>query len=115
VSDLESARRILEAIGYQVITMYEKYRTSYLLGKTEISLDEMPYGSFIEIEGPEETAIQDSANHLHLKWENRTNMSYLRIFSNLKECLGLNMRDLTFNVFSGHEIQPDHLQLEFAD
>ena len=52
VSDFEAARNFLEALGYQVIVHYEKYRTSYRLNDVELMLDEMPYGTFAEIEGP---------------------------------------------------------------
>lgn len=115
ISDLAAGRHILEALGYEVITIYEKYRTSYFLDDVEISLDEMPFGSFMEIEGADTQHIQAMANKLNLKWENRSTLSYLRIFSQVKERLGLSMRDLTFDDFSGLDIQPDHLQLSHAD
>ena len=51
VSDFEAARSFLEALGYQVIVHYEKFRTTYSLDDVEIMLDEMPYGTFVEIEG----------------------------------------------------------------
>ena len=51
VSDFETARKLLEALGYQVMLVYEKYRTTYALGGCEVTLDEMPYGSFAEIDG----------------------------------------------------------------
>src|SRR3990172_1232689 len=52
VSDFEAARALLEALGYQVSLMYEKYRTTYDLDGVYVTLDEMPYGDFAEIEGP---------------------------------------------------------------
>ena len=115
ISDLATGRHILEALGYEVITIYEKYRTSYFLNEVEISLDEMPFGSFMEIEGADTQHIQAMAGKLNLKWENRSALSYLHIFSQVKERLGLSMRDLTFDNFSVLEIQPDHLQLSHAD
>ena len=115
ISDLATGRQILEALGYEVITIYEKYRISYSLDNVEISLDEMPFGSFMEIEGADTQHIQAMAEKLNLKWENRSALSYLRIFSQVKERLGLSMRDLTFDNFSELEIQPDHLQLSHAD
>ncbi len=47
VDDFTAARALLEALGYQVTAMYEKYRTSYQLDQTLITLDEMPFGNFI--------------------------------------------------------------------
>jgi len=115
ISDFATGRHILKALGYEVITIYEKYRTSYSLDDVEISLDEMPFGSFMEIEGADTRHIQAMAGKLNLKWENRSALSYLRIFSQVKEQLGLSMRDLTFENFSELDIQPDHLQLSHAD
>jgi len=115
ISDLTTCRHILEALGYEVVTIYEKYRTSYSLDNVEISLDEMPFGKFMEIEGADAQQIRQMADKLNLKWENRSPLSYLRIFSQVKERLGLSMRDLTFDNFSGLDIQPSHLQLSCAD
>ena len=115
IDNLTTAERILLALGYEVITMYEKYRASYSFDNVEISLDEMPFGGFMEIEGADIQQIQQMAEKLNLKWENRTSLSYLRIFSQVKERLGLSMRDLTFDNFSGLDIQPIHLQLSYAD
>ncbi len=115
ISDFTTGRHILEALGYQVVTIYEKYRTSYALDDVEISLDEMPFGSFMEIEGADTQHIHQMADRLDLKWETRSALSYLRIFSQVKERLGLSMRDLTFDNFSELGIQPEHLQLSHAD
>jgi adenylate cyclase class 2 len=115
ISDLDTGRAILEALGYQVITIYEKYRASYFLGEAEISLDEMPFGYFVEIEGHDEQQIQAMADKLDLKWENRSSLSYMRLFALVKKRLDLSMRDLTFENFSGFEFQPHHLQLSYAD
>ena len=115
ISDLATGRHILEALGYQVITIYEKYRTSYALDDVEISLDEMPFGSFMEIEGADTQHIQAMAGKLNLKWENRSALSYLRIFSQVKEQLDLSMRNLTFDNFLEVEIKPKHLHLTYAD
>ena len=115
ISDLASGRHILEALGYEIVTIYEKYRTSYSLDNVEISLDEMPFGKFMEIEGADVQQIQQMAEILNLKWKNRSSLSYLGIFSQVKERLGLSMHDLTFDNFSGLDIQPGHLQLSYAD
>ena len=115
ISDLTTGRHILEALGYEVITIYEKYRASYSLDNVEISLDEMPFREFVEIEGTDTLHIRQMAEKLNLKWENRSSLSYLGIFSQVKGRLGLSMRDLTFDNFSGLDIQPNHLQLSYAD
>ncbi len=51
VEDDQKARQFLEALGYRKSMYYEKYRTTYELEEALIMLDELPYGSFLEIEG----------------------------------------------------------------
>ena len=115
ISDPTTGRHILETLGYEIVTIYEKYRTSYSLDTVEISLDEMPFGKFMEIEGADAQQIRQMAIKLNLKWENRSSLSCLGLFSQVKERLGLSMRDLTFDNFSDLDIQPSNLQLSYAD
>ena len=115
ISNLEQGQRILESLGYEVITIYEKYRASYMLTNCEISLDEMPYGNFIEIEGPEKTAIKKTADCLGINWGCRSSLSYLRLFAQVKDKLSISMRDLSFDNFANLKITPAHLDLRFAD
>lgn len=95
VSSFENARAFLEALGYRVTVMYEKYRTTYELGDCEITLDEMPYGDFAEIEGPDVRAIHAVANVLGLAWDTRSGESYLMLFSRLCQN-GLAAKNLSF-------------------
>jgi adenylate cyclase, class 2 len=95
VSSFENARALLEALGYRVSVMYEKYRTTYALGGCEVTLDELPYGHFAEIEGPDVPAIQKVANLLRLKWETRSQESYLQLFNRLRQA-GLSAQNLSF-------------------
>jgi len=101
VSDLKTTREILEALGYRVVVCYEKYRAAYQLGGVEVSLDEMPFGNFSEIEGPDEAGIRSAAEKLGLNWEARSKLSYLAIFSALKEAFSLTIDNLTFADFKG--------------
>ena len=71
VSDFTAARQLLEAIGYQESVRYEKWRTIYVLDDLEITLDEMPFGNFTEIEGGDPLAIQHTASKLALDWSTR--------------------------------------------
>src|SRR4030042_1166247 len=57
VSDFDTARALFEALGYEVYMLYEKYRTTYEMRNLEVVLDEMPYGDFLEIEGPDGESI----------------------------------------------------------
>ncbi len=114
VSDFDTTRELLEALGYVVAFTYEKYRSTYKLDHAEIMLDELPYGHFIEIEG-EESAIRPTAEKLGLKWETVIPESYSLLFERLKGQRHLNYRDLSFKNFKGMQITPDDLGVKPAD
>ncbi len=115
VSDFAAAQRILEALGYQVAVMYEKWRTTYELENLEIVLDELPYGVFCEIEGPDAESIRSAAAGLKLNWEERITDSYLGMFGRLKANLHLNAEHLDFQSFAGLTIRPQDLAVKYAD
>jgi len=115
VSDFETAKALFEALGYQVYTMYEKYRTTYMLGNVEVDLDEMPTGDFLEIEGPDGESIQRAAQQLGLNWDARILDSYTMLFEHVRGQLGLGFRDLSFENFKGIKISPDVLGVMIAD
>lgn len=104
VSDFETADLLLQKLGYHPAWVYEKYRTTYTLNECEIMFDEMPYGSFIEIEGePEE--IERMVTALGLTNAKRITESYSDIFFRLKPLLGLTCNDLTFENFKDVTIE----------
>lgn len=113
--DLELALRLFEALGYQVVVLYEKYRRVYRLGDVEVVLDEMPFGDFMEIEAPNTTLIEGVAQMLGLNWERRGIASYLGLFDVLKQHQDIDFRDLSFANFASLEISPDDLEVEPAD
>ena len=115
VSDFDTTREFLEALGYQVIVIYEKYRADYHLDNVEVTLDEMPYGTFSEIEGPDEECIRSAAERLSLNWEARTKLSYLAIFAAIKQAYSLNIQNLTFEAFSKQNIALEKIGLQPAD
>ncbi len=113
-NNFSSANNFLKALGYDISVIYEKYRTTYQLDQFEIELDEMPYGLFLEIEGPDVESIQQCANALHLNWEARLSESYLTLFYRLKNALSLDFRDLTFDNFKDVEIRLEDLAIQAA-
>ena len=115
VSDFAAARRFLEALGYRVFTTYEKIRENFTLAGVQVSLDEMPFGNFTELEGPNPEAIRKLAESLGLAWERRIAMSYLELFAQLKARLALPFDDLTFEAFHGLVIHPEDLGVQPAD
>lgn len=107
VSDFDEALRFLKALGYEVVVIYEKYRTTFMLDGAEITLDEMPFGVFCEIEGRDASAVEEIARKLDLPWNQRIQASYLQLFDFVKNRRGLKMQDLTFENFTGFQSVPD--------
>lgn len=104
VADFDATKAILEALGYHVSLIYEKYRAEYEWQNTRISLDELPYGTFVEIEGQVTHQIQRVCTDLGLDWEHRIPWSYAEIFSRI--CMKEHMppQELTFEVFQNRNI-----------
>jgi adenylate cyclase class 2 len=103
VSDFDTMHLILEKLGFTPALVYEKYRTTYALGEAEITLDEMPYGHFIEIEGTPDS-IRLALAALALDSPLRMHHSYAVLFAWVKANLALPFRDLTFENFSGIDV-----------
>ncbi len=115
VSDFEAARRFLEALGYRVNVRYEKYRATYDLGAVHVTLDELPYGDFLEIEGPTPQDIHAVSDQLGLRWDARIRESYLALFERARLTLGWPFSDLVFSCFEGMSAPLAPLGLPFAD
>lgn len=115
VSDFLKARQLLEALGYQVMLMYEKFRTTWGLEGVHVTLDEMPYGTFTEIEGPTAEQVQAIAGRLGLAWEARINASYIELFERFKKNRGVDWRDLSFANFAGSACRPEELGVNPGD
>jgi adenylate cyclase class 2 len=99
VSDFQAAKKLFEALGFHVFMLYEKFRTTYRFEGVEIVLDEMPYGEFLEIEGPDAEGITAVSRSLGLDWERRVMESYTLIFTHLRAHYGWNFHDLSFANF----------------
>jgi adenylate cyclase class 2 len=115
VDNFEAARRFLEALGYRISVMYEKYRATYLLEGLKVTLDELPYGRFIEIEGPDAASIQSVAQKLGVDWSARVVESYLAMFDRVRERLALPVLHLTFEAFEGVPVEPGDLGVRPGD
>jgi adenylate cyclase class 2 len=116
VDDFETTRHLLELLGYRVFMEYEKYRSTYSYHDCLVVLDELPYGSFVEIEGPDGKTIQKAAKALKLQWETRVTGSYIALFENLKEHQpDFEGKMLVFSAFAGRRIMPDELKVHPAD
>jgi adenylate cyclase class 2 len=114
-NDFDMAQALIEALGYSVMLIYEKQRATYILGNVLVTLDEMPYGNFAEIEGPDGESIQQTATLLNLNWDFRILESYTVLFEFARNSLGFTFRDLIFQNFANLTVSPDALGVSPAD
>ena len=119
VEDFEKAKRFLEALGYQKLVYYEKYRTTYELPPSEgfihVMLDELPYGNFVEIEGETVDSIRGIASQLGLDWYSAIATSYNTLFDRVRKSLNVAFQDLSFAEFRNRNIDAADLGVRAAD
>lgn len=113
--DFEVTRKLFEALGYQRVVVYEKFRQVFRLGDVEVFLDELPFGDFIEIEAPNNTLIEGAAQMLGLDWSQGIETNYLGLFEIFKMNTAIEFNDLTFENFQGIEVSPADLNVAPAD
>ena len=111
LNDFSKMALILSRLGYAPAVVYEKYRETIQIGEVEAVLDEMPYGNFIELEGPE-VEIKRLAAELGLDWSQRVLTNYLGLFAQVKETYDLTFQDLTFENFEGIEVDWGKINLK---
>ncbi len=58
ITDGDLFFQILHKMGYEITTSYERYRETYKVNGTKITLDEFPFGYILEIEGEEKNINQ---------------------------------------------------------
>jgi adenylate cyclase class 2 len=99
VDSLDTARQILERLGYVRTFRYEKFRTEYVeSGDPEagvLTIDETPIGTFLELEGSGDW-IDRKASELGFSKEDYILSSYGTLY--LEECKrrGLQPADMVF-------------------
>ncbi len=103
VSDSQTMIAILEQLGFYPRQVYEKQRETYLFNHTELCLDTLPYGHFLEIEGGKDD-IRKAAETIGLNWEKRITANYLSLFATIQKQLNLPFKDITFENFRKMEI-----------
>lgn len=96
IGDIKLAGELLQALGFVHFQSYEKYRTTYSFRETCVMLDELPFGDWIEIEGPDIETIQNVTASLNLTWGKRIKKGYLVLFNDLCKLIKNPPKDLTF-------------------
>lgn len=115
VADPSTADALLAALGYRVVASYEKLRREYSLGPVRVMLDELPFGEFVEIEGPGLQQIKRAAIQLGLVWSRRVRNTYLELFDQLRAEYSLRFREASFERFATlPQIRADRIGLRDA-
>ncbi len=97
VDDFASMATLLEALGFTKRLAFEKKRDLYHLADCEVCLDQLPLlGSYIEIEGPSEEAIDDTLNKLGLSGSDHISWGYSRLMRDEIVEQGLDKQDILF-------------------
>ena len=88
VGDAARTRAIFEALGYQVVFRYQKYREEFGDATCVVAIDETPVGVFVELEG-EEARITALAEALGFTSSRYLTTSYARLHAERGAALGL--------------------------
>lgn len=95
IGDLESAERILSALNYEKVLVFEKKRRVWRLGQCRIALDVLPLlGDYAEIEGPDGEKIADVQKRLGLADLTHISESYASLMEEKLRQLGRTKREV---------------------
>lgn len=115
VESFDAAKEFLEELGFSPIVFYEKYRTTYELNYVHIMLDELPYGTFVEIESDNIDALQKTAELLDLNWSMIVKAGYHTLFERITEKFKLNPSQLSFDALRPFNVSAEDLSISPAD
>ncbi len=87
IDDIDVCRRIFEEIGLTDSLVMEKYRMMWEIDGTAITIDELPFGVYVEIEGPI-PKIKLLSELLGFQFENRLILTYWEIYRDLMDLSG---------------------------
>lgn len=82
VGDAEAIEKIIENLGCEKTLLYEKQRKTWHFREVEIVIDELPFGSFMEIEGSV-TAIAEAEMLLDMEDFEVEHQTYPRLTAKL--------------------------------
>ena len=100
VNSLEKTSHLLQSLGFRPIVRYEKFREVFRWKSVLVMFDQLPFGNFLELEGPELGELRQTAGALELDWNAALQSSYMGIFLALKKAHQLSFLEVTFENFS---------------
>jgi adenylate cyclase class 2 len=96
ISDPEKMEIILKNLGFTKVRIMEKYREKWKLKDTEIVIDRLPMGNFIEIEGRKKS-IKKVVNLLGLDFKNRLVCTYWDLWKDFTKKKGIKNENIVFS------------------
>ena len=84
VNDIDLCKKILYDIGFTETLTMEKYRMLWRINDTIVTIDEMPFGIYTEIEGSI-TSIKIISELLNFDFKNRITITYWEIYNNIMQ------------------------------
>jgi adenylate cyclase, class 2 len=100
VDNLEKTSHLLQSLGFRPIVRYEKYREVFRWKSVLVMFDQLPFGNFLELEGPDLGDLRQTADAFELDWKQALQSSYMGIFLALKKTYRLTFLEVTFENFS---------------
>jgi adenylate cyclase class 2 len=101
VDNLEKTSHLLQSLGFRPIVRYEKYREVFQWKSVLLMFDQLPFGDFLELEGPDLAELHLTAGKLGLDWQQALQSSYMGIFLLLKRTYHLAFLEASFDTFGG--------------
>ena len=96
VADFARAKMLLEVLGFGVVHIYEKKRTTFKLRDVEVMIDTVPFlGNFIEIEGTKQ-GIAATAKKLGFDMDDTITVTYDKLFRDYCREKGIGYCDMVF-------------------
>ncbi|MCL5010721.1 MAG: class IV adenylate cyclase [Patescibacteria group bacterium] len=95
ISDLPKMKIILEGLGFSKRRIMEKRRQKWNLGEAEITLDELPFGDYLEIEASE-ALIREIAAKLGFDFNDKITLSYWGLWREIAKPQESNQGDIVF-------------------
>ncbi len=95
IGDFSKAKEILSSLGYEVFWIYEKQKSVFTLGGTVITLDRLPFATFLEIEGSR-AGIRSAMAKLGLDPKKGRTESYMKLYEQHCAEKGIEMDSLVF-------------------
>ena len=92
VADPEALAAIFAGLGYEPALRYEKVRETWRVAASLVCLDELPFGRFLEIEGPA-AEIPVLAGRLGLSMDDASPLTYHGLYHEHLRALGLPLAD----------------------